>query len=117
MASQMLENGADVRFIQVMLEHADIKTTQVYTRVSIRALKDIRRLRVRRGSGDRPKIGSISETASLRRYIYWPHSMRRRLARAVMIYSTECYNVRQKNRAECGSSRLGGLHAGATRKV
>ena len=41
MAPQMLENGADVRFIQAMLGHADIKTTQVYTRVSIRALKDI----------------------------------------------------------------------------
>ena len=42
MATQMLENGADdVRFIQAMLGHADIKTTQVYTRVSIRALKDI----------------------------------------------------------------------------
>jgi len=41
MATQMLENGADVRFIQAMLGHADIKTTQAYTRVSIRALKDI----------------------------------------------------------------------------
>jgi len=41
MATQMLENGADVRFIQAMLGHADIKTTPVYTRVSIRALKDI----------------------------------------------------------------------------
>ena len=41
MATLMLENGADVRFIQAVLGHADIKTTQVYTRVSIRALKDI----------------------------------------------------------------------------
>ncbi len=41
MATQMLENGADVRYIQAMLGHADIKMTQVYTRVSIRALKDI----------------------------------------------------------------------------
>jgi integrase/recombinase XerD len=30
-----------MRFIQAMLGHADIKTTQIYTRVSIRALKDI----------------------------------------------------------------------------
>ena len=41
MATQMLEKGADVRYIQAMLGHADIKTTQVYTRVSIRALKEI----------------------------------------------------------------------------
>ncbi len=41
MATLMLENGADVRFIQAMLGYADIKTAQVYTRVSIRALKDI----------------------------------------------------------------------------
>jgi len=41
MATQMLENGADVRFIQAMLGHADIKTTQVYTRVRIGALKEI----------------------------------------------------------------------------
>jgi integrase/recombinase XerD len=41
MATLMLGNGADVRYIQAMLGHADIKTTQIYTRVSIRALKDI----------------------------------------------------------------------------
>ena len=41
MATQTLANGADVRFIQAMLGHADIKTTQVYTRASIPALKDI----------------------------------------------------------------------------
>jgi integrase/recombinase XerD len=40
-ATPMLEDGSDVRFIQVMLRHANIKTTQVYTQVRIRALKDI----------------------------------------------------------------------------
>ena len=41
MATLMLENGADVRFIQAMLGHVSLETTQIYTQVSIRKLKDI----------------------------------------------------------------------------
>lgn len=41
MATLMLENGADIRFIQQMLGHAKLETTQIYTRVSIRQLKDV----------------------------------------------------------------------------
>ena len=40
-ATLMLENGADVRFIQAMLGHVSLETTQIYTQVSIRKLKDI----------------------------------------------------------------------------
>jgi integrase/recombinase XerD len=41
MATLMLENGADIRFIQAMLGHANLNTTQIYTQVSIRQLKAI----------------------------------------------------------------------------
>ena len=40
-ATLMLENGADTRYIQAMLGHASLETTQIYTKVSIRALKAI----------------------------------------------------------------------------
>jgi integrase/recombinase XerD len=41
MATLMLENGADVRFIQEMLGHASLESTQIYTQVSIIKLRQI----------------------------------------------------------------------------
>lgn len=41
MATHMMENGADVRFIQAMLGHADLNSTQIYTHVSIRKLQEV----------------------------------------------------------------------------
>ena len=36
-----MEGGADIRYIQAMLGHADLSTTQIYTQVSIRALQAV----------------------------------------------------------------------------
>ena len=41
MATLMLEGGADIRYIQQMLGHATINTTQVYTRVSLKMLREV----------------------------------------------------------------------------
>ena len=44
MATLMLENGADIRFIQAMLGHAELSTTEIYTQVSLKKLKEVHAL-------------------------------------------------------------------------
>jgi len=62
-ATLMLEGGADTRFIQAMLGHADISTTQVYTSVSIHKLKQVHAL-THPGSKLAPRKDDAAETPS-----------------------------------------------------
>lgn len=56
MATHMLEGGADTRYIQQMLGHAHLTSTQIYTRVSVRKLQEVHRkthpAKLRRDEGD-----------------------------------------------------------------
>ena len=62
MATLMLENGADIRFIQAMLGHVELSTTEIYTQVSIKKLKEIHTLTHPAKASRRQSVSGLTET-------------------------------------------------------
>jgi integrase/recombinase XerD len=71
-ATHMLEGGADIRFIQAMLGHASLETTEIYTHVSIDKLIEVHRAthpgrlqRAKPADSSTPGLGAIDATSEL----------------------------------------------------
>ena len=60
-ATLMLEGGADIRYIQEMLGHVELTTTQIYTRVSIRRLKAVHSLTHPSAKHERPELAKAND--------------------------------------------------------
>jgi integrase/recombinase XerD len=103
LATVMLEGGADIRYVQAMLGHAELSTTQIYAQVSIRALQAVHGAthpaatdpRRRRDNGTKPRGDSTADRGS--------SSSSLRVSPAALLAALD-QEVEEENRAHPGST-------------
>jgi integrase/recombinase XerD len=63
-ATLMLENGADIRYVQALLGHAQLKTTEIYTHVAITKLREVHEATHPASMPGRENMRALEETTA-----------------------------------------------------